>query len=1098
MRPIRLALENFGPYRERAEIDFSRLGEFFLICGKTGSGKSSLFDAITYALFGQAPGARKGFEADLVSDFAKPGDKPTVEFEFSLAGTSYRVLRTAPYARPKRGGGFTDVLPSAALWVAAADSEGGWRLIVDGVRDTNAKIPALIGLSADEFSKIILLPQGDFQKFLEMESTERSQVLEKLFPVGLHERITEIAKERTQDARMELSVLDAEIGRLDADLGEDPEARLLAQKADLEAALGLEAAAMGEAAARERVLESEKERAARAARARDASIAFAALEERRAAEDERAARIASAKAAASVAPFSLAFSKARAAALDLSGRAAGLSGELSALVEALPLIDAKRARARDCSSLIQAKQQEIFGLRKAVEVWKRRAQAEASCIEAETRSLEVDRLLADETAGVEKYRREIEALKPNPEEEALLRADQDRFAALGSSLAMLLERANRRLALFAELSKAELARHDYEVAHRASLAGGEEASRVLAGLETAAARSEAIHLAGALRAGEPCPVCGSRDHPVLALSSAGAGSHSFSDIEAARERRSKLVSEAAGSAASLAHASERVKEITAALDALGEEMGKNAGAVGEALSKAGLLPDGIGDETGIAAAWAARLDEKASASFAAGLERFSRENAAAVAEGKSRASRFEAQRREAFARERIFAARRGALEALRAEAESARAKLVERRTLLQEAERESGAEDPTPRHDAALKTLESLEKQKSGLEAECSGWEEGMTATKAKLATIERERDVSLEALLAEFERLFESLSQAGFVTGGDTATAESLLLNPALAAKALLGDGCGGLGPAVAKVKALSLPSNVLAAEERMASDYRESLAAARAKAASLEADLPVPGGELPDLAALEAAHREARAAHAAARERSDACRLSIGRLEETLARRVARQKQRGDLEAGSRTLNRLAELLLGKVSGKQLPFKNFVLAMYFREVTRRASIHLSRMSDGRYYLKPEESSSASLANGQSAGRPPGRGKIGLGLRVLDSWTGLDRPTTTLSGGEKFLTSISLALGLADSIRDQNGGVSLDAVFIDEGFGSLDDEALDRAISVLDKIRGSRVIGIVSHVAGLRSRIPARIEVEKTAAGSRLSQSAMAPDEAQ
>mgnify|MGYP001809667541 FL=1 len=163
--------------------------------------------------------------------------------------------------------------------------------------------------------------------------------------------------------------------------------------------------------------------------------------------------------------------------------------------------------------------------------------------------------------------------------------------------------------------------------------------------------------------------------------------------------------------------------------------------------------------------------------------------------------------------------------------------------------------------------------------------------------------------------------------------------------------------------------------------------------------------------------------------------------------------------------------------MAGKRLTFKNFVLATYFREVVQRASDHLARMSDGRYYLRPDESQAT------------GRGKIGLGLKVLDAWTGQDRPTTTLSGGEKFLTSISLALGLADSIREQNGGVSLDAVFIDEGFGSLDDEALDRAISVLDKIRGSRVIGIVSHVGGLRARIPARIEVQKTAAGSRLIQ---------
>jgi len=262
-----------------------------------------------------------------------------------------------------------------------------------------------------------------------------------------------------------------------------------------------------------------------------------------------------------------------------------------------------------------------------------------------------------------------------------------------------------------------------------------------------------------------------------------------------------------------------------------------------------------------------------------------------------------------------------------------------------------------------------------------------------------------------------------------------------------------------------------------------------------------------------LEAALGEARAALAAARSRSDARRLSIARLEETLARRLSLEEKRDLLGEGSRTLNRLSELLLGKIPGRQLPFKNFVLAMYFREVTRRASVHLSRMSEGRYYLKPDDglvrgaarsplgsldgSPGLSPADSQVQGRAPGRGKIGLGLRVLDSWTGQDRPTATLSGGEKFLTSISLALGLADSIRDRNGGVALDAVFIDEGFGSLDDEALDRAITVLDRIRGSRVIGIVSHVAGLKARIPARIEVEKTASGSRLSQSAAFSDQA-
>ena len=186
-----------------------------------------------------------------------------------------------------------------------------------------------------------------------------------------------------------------------------------------------------------------------------------------------------------------------------------------------------------------------------------------------------------------------------------------------------------------------------------------------------------------------------------------------------------------------------------------------------------------------------------------------------------------------------------------------------------------------------------------------------------------------------------------------------------------------------------------------------------------------------------------------------------------------VRAQRRALDAEAG--TMLDLARLLKGDIKGRHLPFKNFALAMYFRQVVAHASTRLTEMSDGRYALKADE--------GQSSGR----GRIGLGISVLDSYTGLARPTQTLSGGERFLASVSLALGLADTIRMRAGGVSLEAVFIDEGCGSLDDSSLDRAITVLDRIRGDRTIGIVSHVAELRSRIASRIEVSKGASGSSL-----------
>lgn len=1103
MRPIKLAIENFGPYRERAEIDFTRLGEFFLICGKTGSGKSTLFDALSYALFGQAPGARKGSEASLVSDFAKPGDKPTVEFEFSLSGTVYRVLRSAPFSRPKRGGGFAAVPPAAALFAKAPEAAEGWRPVAEGVRDTTDKISGLIGLSADEFSKIILLPQGDFQKFLEMESGERSKVLEKLFPVGLQERLTEIAKARTQEAGVELSFLTEEIGRLQKETGEGAQARLEELRGGLREALEEEGAAMAEAAARERALEREKERAARAARAGEAARALEALEARGPAEAARAERIAWARAAAAARPFSLAFAKAKAAALDLTARSAALAEELGAMEAAAPQIEEKRLRARQGAEAIKTGQKELFGLQKALEIWKRREEAFSLFAVSEKRAAELKERYAQAAAAAQELKNQIETLRPKAEEEASLRGEFEALQERAAKMTALAGQAKRRAALFAEMEKNEGIQRGYGEAHRLSLAESEKAAAEVAALEKAAARSQAAHLAEVLRPGQACPVCGSLEHPHPAKASAGRGAAEAAALEKARADSLKLSKEAAGFEASLKLAARRGEEISAEIEGLDSEMRLNLSHMGKALS-ALVFAAAPCVEDFASAAESAGLDKKAADSFAKALARLLGDNETALAELRARGEGVEKRRREALAVERELARENLALEKLRGELDKAGAELVERRTVLSEAERLSGTTDPEPAYAAAALRLEAFEKETALLADECAAWEERAAVTKAKYLTLEKERDDACAKLETEFARLGDALSRGGFlpmreakvlargqIPPRQAAPSAPPLLAPPLPARPkapplarIMADESGGLSAAVAELESLFLPEADLAAEEKTAASYREALAAARAEVSSLAADLAPQEGEGLGAEALETALAEARKALSAARSRSDAARLSIDQLEKALARRAALEAQRETLEKGSRSLYRLSELLRGDIAGRHLPFKNFILAMYFREVARRASIHLSRMSDGRYYLKSDE------------GQASGRGKIGLGLRVLDTWTGLDRSTNTLSGGEKFLTSISLALGLADSIREQNGGVSLDSVFIDEGFGSLDDEALDRAISVLDKIRGGRVIGIVSHVAALRSRIAARIEVEKTASGSRLSQSLMFSDQ--
>jgi exonuclease SbcC len=171
---------------------------------------------------------------------------------------------------------------------------------------------------------------------------------------------------------------------------------------------------------------------------------------------------------------------------------------------------------------------------------------------------------------------------------------------------------------------------------------------------------------------------------------------------------------------------------------------------------------------------------------------------------------------------------------------------------------------------------------------------------------------------------------------------------------------------------------------------------------------------------------------------------------------------------------LARLADDLLGN-NLKRVPLDAWVLGMYLEDIIRHGSRRLEQVSGGRYTL---------VMNSEKTG---GNSYRGLDIEVLDAYTGKQRSTASLSGGETFITAISLALALTDVVSERNGGITLESLFIDEGFGSLDPVTLDSALSVLDEIRGNRVIGIVSHVTELQDRIPARLEVIKESGGSRL-----------
>jgi exonuclease SbcC len=1003
VRPSRLAFENFGPYRARAEVDFSRLGPVFLVWGKTGSGKTSIFDAMTYALYGVAPGSRGGLERQLWSHYAQPGEKPLVEFEFFLGGEEYRAVRQPPYKRRNRKGELADAPAEALLY---RRESGEWRLLANKITEVDAIVEARMGLSEDEFSKIILLPQGEFQRFLDMDSTERVSVLEKLFPVAIHDAVARLAKEESKVALAAVQSVDASLARMGgADAAEDESAEFERLVRDVESLTASRAAALAELGRAESELALGRAAADRAARAAEASDRLAVLEAAWPEATARRVRISAARAAAAALPRVEAAAIAAAALAEGSAALATREAELAAYEERRAEIDASRVRASDLSSVAAALDGELGELRAASAAWQASIAAEGLATQARVAEEEARARERDARVAEEEERLRLGEVAVGPEEEARVRAafeearaNVDAAAERDRAATESAESARR----IAALEEAVLARGSECVAAADARSRAESA---LAALELLARRGQAATLAARLVEGEPCPVCGSAHHPAPAVPDVDGAPSAASLGEAKRLRDAALAAEASASAA-LRAAESASREARAGLGAGEEPMSPEAAKRRCESAREALA--------------AHRAELKSAAEALRAMEERRRLAASLAVEVEKKRSLLMASS-DSLARTSEERAARDA--------------------ALFEARSRSGAVDPAPRLAASETRRAEARAEAARLEAETAEWDRGRTHA---------------FALAQDARARAPGLAEAS----GSAALA---------AAAAIVAAGFGG----EAELRAALLADPILSSLESEAAAYERDLASARSASAALAAP---EGSAPPNIAELEershAARRgleEAQAALAAACAGRDGMSRAIAERARLVAEREALQTRWSALAGLSAILN-------GELPGRRLPFKHFVLGAYFSSVAQRAAIRLSQMSDGRYSLVVDE------------GAASGKGKIGLDLSVRDAFTGQARPAGTLSGGERFLTSLALALGLADAIRERSGGASLDAVFIDEGFGSLDDESLDRAISALDAARGARTIGIVSHVAELRARIPSRIEVAKGRVGSTLS----------
>ncbi|MBK1785661.1 AAA family ATPase [Prauserella cavernicola] len=980
MRLHRLEVAAFGPYARREIVDFDALGAdgLFLLHGDTGAGKTTLLDAVAFALFGAVPGAR-GQVKRLRCDVADPDTATEVALELSVQGHRLRVVRSPEYQRPKRRGqGYTTQQATASLaWVGEVPhgqpAEG-----ITRIDEVSRTVQRLLGMNAEQFFQVVLLPQGEFARFLRADTTEREQLLERLFGTerfaDAERWFRELRTERGRELERRKQSMREWLARLAQVAREEPpddagNAWVAALK---ERAAGVAAAAREEdreaSAARESAdatLQERRTAAERVRRVRSAHQRLAALEEQAGERTKWAAELAAARRASTV---------------------TGLAAEADRQTERLERAERSEVAAR--TALVAAGFEEpdspVTVLRERAGSWREEAGALAGLVgEAEQQQRDRNRLrdlVETATYATAQATAISEKLQGLPERAKELRLQRDQAAEAEAKLDGVRLRESDLTSALADatgLPGLEAAVGDAADVERAATDAHQSAKAALLDLRERRLAGMAAELAAGLGDGSPCPVCGSGEHPAPATATADSVGEAEETAAAERERAAE---ERRGTAFTARH---------------------------EAEAKLAAVRDRLRGQT------AELLDEQLTAV---------RGELAQLADLAGRKAKLAASVAAAEAEHDELMAERARSERDAGAAEEQRRALSER------------VEERAQRLDVARGRFADVGERREHLVALVGALDE--------LAEARASRAAAKERLDQQLAAVRDAARQAGFDTVEDALSAART--------EARVGE------------------------LEQTLSDAEKAAAAARAVLAE-----PELAGVSPDeVVDLEPAGLAAEQARVRAETAVAASRAAVQREQEmdSLAQRFA-----ADLAALAPAEEEFAELdaLTDVVNGRgqnvrRMSLRSYVLAARLEEVAAAATIRLRSMSQGRY----------SFVHSDAAGSRGTRG--GLGLDVLDDYSGAVRPAKTLSGGESFLASLSLALGLADVVAAETGGALLDTLFVDEGFGTLDGQTLDVVMDVLDELRaGGRVVGLVSHVEELRQRIPTRLRVRKAREGS-------------
>lgn len=1026
MRPIRLEISAFGPYAEETILDFQKLGDerLFLITGPTGAGKSTIFEAITYALYGIV-GLSSGKHKELRSDFAYDSERKTfVQFDFAIHQKKYRIKRQPAQRVPKkRGGGWKDEPQSVILSCLFSD---GFAPLTK-LDEVTEKVKELVGLDSEQFKKIVMIPQGEFRRFLIADTKDKGAILRHLFDTSLYQRLREKSAQDTRvlqiDIRETELMMQQYVKQIDWPLG------VLSDMQNISGLGGLIVEDASRLLSIQNAIQFFQDlQAEKSSERREAEVLHQWFNEERAllVEQEKLEK--------------------KAVSMKELEKEINYFRQIDPLLKRqADLVEAKK-RLQDHEKQVSNKQAEKIIVNKQFESVKQtliQLKDEGVRIRDFIVTIEV---LKNKIAMQEKYESVKKAFnglilkyqqveKNNQYQQAILNKIEIEQKQAQEQLVALLEEqstiGNRREELVTIEQKLDQLRDVLRLIRMCQKNDYDKQKLIPEVLRAEKTEKEAYEawqkilakdhdnwasiLAKDLNDGVPCPVCGSIDHPYPKqfLDQEREGLSHMQAESVWREARS-VYQEKSGQLnglhgaleASIGELSSRIpefldyikgkkwQELKELIESSGRSLKKTQEMKVVELKKIdGIAKDIIHFRTIIKnqAEQFAKIREK---------QRQTEHELNVLSEEKNKQAGVLESMIDQHGMEDVTVLKKQLTEAIK--------------TIETYEQRHQVAEKDYEIHQAKLTTLES----------ELATWNSLISEEKILLKKQEEDFERECLSVFATMD-LFRQASLR--IAQKDSLTDELQI--------------------------------------------YQETVAHVRNRLKKLK-EL-IQGKSDPLLEKMdEELHELSETIHqyvetkSIIQQRHDRHRKIAKEIADTLTVLQEKEKQYSLMAT-------LDKLISGDNSWR-MDLETFILVTYFEEVLVRANERLQRMSDGRFYFV------------RQVGVSDRRKSAGLSLDVMDEYTGRTRDVLTLSGGESFNASLALALGLADVVSEESGGIEMDTVFIDEGFGTLDEDSLDKTIDTLFQLQsGGRLVGVISHVGELKERIQTKLVVTKSNRGS-------------